>query len=68
LGEHAAISPAAVPTVYQVELRKVIKALERASKDERVRGLLAHVGRREGLGGVAMVQVRTGARRGLVTL
>lgn len=32
-------------------------ALERAGKDGRVRGLLGHVGRREALGGMAMVQV-----------
>lgn len=42
----------------QVELRKVVKALGRAGADPRVRGLVAHVGRRESLGGLASVQVR----------
>jgi hypothetical protein len=39
-----------------VELRKLVQALEQASKDPRVRGLLAVLGNREHLGGMAMVQ------------
>mmetsp|Transcript_34336 Transcript_34336/g.86829 ORF Transcript_34336/g.86829 Transcript_34336/m.86829 type:complete len:813 (-) Transcript_34336:265-2703(-) len=40
----------------KVELRRAVAALERAGKDGRVRGLLGHLGRRESLGGLAMVQ------------
>mmetsp|Transcript_15615 Transcript_15615/g.41157 ORF Transcript_15615/g.41157 Transcript_15615/m.41157 type:complete len:828 (+) Transcript_15615:104-2587(+) len=40
----------------QVELQRVVRALDTAAADERVRGLLLNLGDRESLGGMAMVQ------------
>ena len=43
-----------------MELRRVVRALDTAAKDERVRGLMVNLGPREALGGIAMVQVSCG--------
>ncbi|KAF5829926.1 peptidase family S49-domain-containing protein [Dunaliella salina] len=40
----------------QVELQRVVRALDTAAADERVRGLMLNLGDRESLGGMAMVQ------------
>jgi len=51
--------PIPSPPTAQIELHRVVRALQKASRDERVKGLTLHLSSRENLGGLAMVQVGT---------